>query len=247
MKECFPSAIADLEHAPEAVGFGKAIIEFGKFGTRNGLKAIAGADEKLQELMRQKIIESAKEDVNKLADYKLALKHVQAKLREGFRVIIVSHSQGNFISNHLYRILEQQGVSEHVRQIQVAAPTTFSEDDKNRYVNGEEDDVAFLSSFHRPTDLELICSDGKKHNFIECYTGPDDSLERRSRLKFVKVAGLAISSSCDARIGRLVFDSSKDITIENLEVAAKSGAGIRLEDGDQSNSNLDLPKFTNCS
>ncbi|RZA27056.1 MAG: hypothetical protein EOP10_01585 [Proteobacteria bacterium] len=181
IKECLPSSIADFDNSPEAEGFGKAIIEFVKFGTSNGLKAFAGATEKLQEALRKRIVESAKEDISHRLDYKSAERIVQNKIREGFRVTLVSHSQGNFISNNLYKNLEMEGKSEYIRQVQIAAPTNFSEDDKNRYVNGKKDIVTFISRGHRPTDLELDCTDPMEHNFIECYVGPDDSSERRSR------------------------------------------------------------------
>jgi len=62
-------------------------------------------------------------------------------LNEGSRVIIVSHSQGNFYANNAYNILSLQGFGENIGNVQVATPVSFIAAGGNHYTTFEDDDI----------------------------------------------------------------------------------------------------------
>ncbi|RZA27055.1 MAG: hypothetical protein EOP10_01580 [Proteobacteria bacterium] len=65
-------------------------------------------------------------------------------------------------------------------------------------------------------------------------------LDKLEETTISKKDGLTLTSACKGKIGRLTIESSKDLIIENLEIAAKNGAGIRFADGDIANTNIAL-------
>lgn len=180
-KECLPSSVVDHNDGPEANQFGKLWVETVKFGGEAALELFFPSFlPSLRDARNKKLVEISRNYVTKLSDYKNAYEIVQKKILEGYRVTIVSHSQGNYISNHIYKLLRESQLSQFVRQVQVAAPTLFSEDQMNRYVNAKGDTVAEISSSRRTAHETAVCRDERKHNFIGCYIGADDDPERET-------------------------------------------------------------------
>ncbi|MCF6208386.1 MAG: hypothetical protein L3J61_03215, partial [Ghiorsea sp.] len=64
----------------------------------------------------------------------------EASLKAGNKVVIVSHSQGNFYSNAAYRVLTQRGYGNNVGIVAVATPSRIVEGG-GTYITAPEDKI----------------------------------------------------------------------------------------------------------
>ena len=213
--QCLPSSVVDRWDAAEAKQFRRDYILFSKFGKANDLAThFPDFLPKFMNKSKDFLIEAIRTYNVNQQDYETALRLVESKIRSGNRVTIVSHSQGNFISNQVYRDLDPKLRELFVRQVQVAAPTLRSEDDKDRYVNAVGDPVAAISWPVRSKTIEPDCIDhmfsydlnifppvnisfDMKHNFIKCYIGGEGDGEDRKT--WVEMKGLIDAALDDTK------------------------------------------------
>lgn len=170
--ECLAAWGADQDDA-KYYEMKKDFIRLAKFGSKISFEEkYPGLVADLETRRLNATLKAMSTDLIPFNDFVSVKNKLNSLLRKGYRVTMISHSQGNFISNQVYVDLSEEA-KKFVNQVQVAAPTTHNSDGTNRYVTGVNDLIFSFSINGRLPNTVLECG-VLGHNFMDCYLGGDN-------------------------------------------------------------------------